>query len=458
QHVPPGQRVRAFRKLCALLKPGGLLVLTLRHGPAPEGSGMHPVSTGEVEALARDHGLMLLRQLAMPDQQGRPEVSWTGVALRLPDDGTGALPLLRHVILNDTKSSTYKLGLLRVLCRAAEGAAGLAEPEGDDFVQLPLGLVALLWLRLYLPLVRSRLPQAPGNSGPDGLGFAKEGFRTLLEGVVPAADLRIGQRFSGAAAKALHAALGDAAQTITRMPATFMTYPRGGAILPVSRGRAGAAPEALQLDAAYLASFGTLRVPLHLWRALQRFAAWVEPALVAEWVRLMGDYARRRGTTLDPGTAAAAMCWSDPERDVAVPRRLALRLVEQGDTLRCAWTGQALTAQTLDIDHLFPWSAWPCGDLWNLLPAHRVVNQRLKRDRLPSAAALASAEERILRWWQAAYLGTEDRLLPVRFGQEALASLPGLGVQADQPGPVYAAVGLQRMRLHHDQQVPEWTP
>jgi DNA invertase Pin-like site-specific DNA recombinase len=29
-----------------------------------------------------------------------------------------ALPLLRHVILNDQKSATYKLGLLRALCRA----------------------------------------------------------------------------------------------------------------------------------------------------------------------------------------------------------------------------------------------------------------------------------------------------------------------------------------------------
>jgi len=45
------------------------------------------------------------------DQQGRSDVSWTGVALRLPDDGTGALPLLRHVILNDQKSATYKLAL-----------------------------------------------------------------------------------------------------------------------------------------------------------------------------------------------------------------------------------------------------------------------------------------------------------------------------------------------------------
>ena len=56
------------------------------------------------------------------------------MALRLPDDGTGALPLLRHVILNDQKSATYKLGLLRALCRAADGQAGLARERARTHV------------------------------------------------------------------------------------------------------------------------------------------------------------------------------------------------------------------------------------------------------------------------------------------------------------------------------------
>src|SRR3954452_16409490 len=115
------------------------------------------------------------------------------------------------------------------------------------------------------------------------------------------------------------------------------------------------------------------------------------------------------------------MAWSDPERDVAVPRRIALGLVEGGRPLRCGWTGRVLSPGTLDIDHLFPWSAWPCGDLWNLLLTHRRVNQRLKRDRLPSALALAQAGERIIGWWHAAYLAPGDLSLPIRFRHEAQA-------------------------------------
>lgn len=107
QHVARPDRSRAFRKLVALLRSGGLLALTLRHGP-DDGRGGHPVSLAEVEALARDHGMQMLRAVGAADRQGRPDISWTSVVLRLPDDGTGALPLPRHLILADAKSATYK--------------------------------------------------------------------------------------------------------------------------------------------------------------------------------------------------------------------------------------------------------------------------------------------------------------------------------------------------------------
>ena len=103
---------------------------------------------------------------------------------------------------------------------------------------------------------------------------------------------------------------------------------------------------------------------------------------------------------------------------------------------------------------MFPWTAWPCSDLWNLLPSHRQVNQRLKRDRLPSASMLYRAEGRIIGWWQEAYLSRSDTPLADQFLEEAQASLPSLST-AD-PRDVFACVGLQRIRLRHDQQVPEW--
>ena len=456
QHVAPADRARSFRKLVTLLKPGGLLAITLRHGP-DDGRGAYEVSADEIEALARNHGMeVALRGLA-DDAMGRPGVRWTRMALRLPDDGTGALPLLRHAILVDQKSSTYKLGLLRALCRAADGAAGLAEEDDDGYVKIPLGLVALNWLRLYLPLTAADLPQSPTNThGAHRLGFAGAGWTAVAGGAATVRSLRPGAVFGPPEGVAVWSALREAADLIRDMPARYLTRPDGRPVFPISRTRA-IAPSAVLLDGPALRSFGTLSVPVELWRSMSRFAAWIEPALVAEWIRLMHDYAAGQRRTLDPVAVATATVWSDPDRGVGLPRKLALDRLGTGLAVHCVWSGRVLDANSLDMDHCLPWAAWPCGDLWNIAPADRRLNQHAKRGLLPSAALLRSASERFASWWSDAYLGIGAGMLP-RFASEARASLPGLATPeaAADPAEVLAALGLQRLRLQHDQGVPEW--
>jgi SAM-dependent methyltransferase len=456
QHVSPADRPRSFRKLATLMKPGGVLVMTLRHGPAPTGMQMHPTSTAEIEGLARTHGLEVLRVTASSDQGGRAEVTWNVIALRMPDDGTGALPLVRGIVLSDEKSSTYKLALLRAVARIAEyaPAAATPAPDGRDAVEVPLGLVALYWLRMYLPLVRARLPQMPGNIGTSRLGFAKDGFEVLLTLGTAPIELRVGTSFTGGQAAALTSALSRAAHTIANMPATFTRYPNSDAqVFGVTRQRrAGASATVLDLD--MLRGWGLVEVPGHLWRAMSRFGSWIEPMLVAEWARLMRAYAERMGLAIAPGAAEAALAWTEPTRTTSLGRDVARRLVNRGQPISCVWTGRPLTANTFDIDHCLPWSVWPCGDLWNLMPAHTWVNQHEKRGRLPSAVAMANARDRIIGSWDAAYLN--DEALRSRFLREAAAALP-LSDGANGTA-VYDALDWRRLRLWQDQQVPLWTP
>jgi predicted O-methyltransferase YrrM len=77
QRLAPADRPRAFRKLVSLLKSGGLLAITLRHGPADPDRIMYPVSLAEIERLARDHGLVVVHAATTSDGMGRPEVNWT---------------------------------------------------------------------------------------------------------------------------------------------------------------------------------------------------------------------------------------------------------------------------------------------------------------------------------------------------------------------------------------------
>jgi hypothetical protein len=64
-------------------------------------------------------------------------------------------------------------------------------------------------------------------------------------------------------------------------------------------------------------------------------------------------------------------------------------------------------------------------------------------------------EERIIGWWQAAYRESTHGILADRFVLEAAASLPGVEKTNAGSDDMFSAVSLQRLRLRHDQQVPE---
>ena len=156
---------------------------------------------------------------------------------------------------------------------------------------------------------------------------------------------------------------------------------------------------------------------------------------------------------IDEGSLRRTMEWLEPTRDVDDVRRRAVDILDAKQKLYCIWTGKALHRNSLDIDHCFPWAAWPCGDLWNLMPSSRVVNQHQKRDLLPIDDTLRKAKDRVIEWWSDGYCAKRD--LGERFRLEANARLPAIGSASDLED-VFVALGLQRLRLSNDQQIPEW--
>ena len=457
-HVSPEDRPRAFRKILSLLKPGAILAMTLRQGPPDPGRHMYESSLPELEKLVRTHGVTLLHTSVEPDRLGRSEVIWVHVAMKVPDDETGALPLLRHTILKSDKSSTYKLGLLRSIARIADGSQGMGRIRNVEAVSVPLGLVGLFWIRLYKPLLSAGLPQTPNNRGVQGLGFVREAWHHLN---LSPLDLRPGMRFSGDDALALHRTIQDAVDTIAKMPAHYMTYPgTKDPLFRVGKARSRALP-GLLLDEEYLRSFGEMLVPVHIWNALSRYDVWIEPALQSEWMRLMQGYLDRLGIEKNPREMFEAMKWSEPRRDVSAVREIAQRLLEN-KSLFCVWSGKRLRNDTIDIDHCFPWSAWPCDDLWNLLPAHQKVN-RSKSDKLPSSRMLLEAADRVMEWWYSAFSAGENSPIRKRFYVEAQGTLVMDSVRPPASGNpefplerIFDALSFKRFSLKSDQGIEEW--
>ena len=82
-HLDAGQRERAMPAIAALARPGGLMILTQRHGPVPAGRRMFEVSVTETIALAEAHGFACIQRLEGDDSHfHRPGVSWDRLAFK----------------------------------------------------------------------------------------------------------------------------------------------------------------------------------------------------------------------------------------------------------------------------------------------------------------------------------------------------------------------------------------
>ncbi len=463
-HIPPGDRARSIRKLANLLKPSGKLVISLRHGQTYEECKqrkMHHVCADDLKKLATDVGLFTkLETPKEEDKLGRNHVSWQTVVLQMPDDGTGAFPFIRHVAINDGKAATHKLALLRVLLRIADGHPGAvlrreSSPIGDRVI-LPVGLVALYWCHQYKDLIDThQLSQTP-NKSPN-MGFMKpDGWHKLTHRA--SSDYRIGNLFTGDDALALHKTISAAVSNIKTMPCRFITLPNSDETVFEVESKSVKAKDSIFLDLKTLEQWGEFSLPESTWLAFNRYACWIEPVLVSEWVKTMAGYSGNAEYSSPEKQfhLYQALNWLEPKRTTTEVRNRFEQLKKQqsnSELMQCVWSAKSLN-QKYDIDHSMPFARWPNNDLWNLLPTDSKINNQ-KSDRLPTEHKLKSSKDRIQHWWQEAWLdNTHDS--QQRFFAEANIALPGLDSSNDSVDDLFEALVMQRGRLKEMQQLREW--
>ena len=167
-------------------------------------------------------------------------------------------------------------------------------------------------------------------------------------------------------------------------------------------------------------------MPESTWLAFNRYACWIEPVLVSEWVKTMAGYAgnSQYKSPENQFKLHQALNWEEPKRTTTEVRKRFEQLqssLPKNEKIQCIWTDKSLQKQ-YDIDHSLPFARWPNNDLWNLLPTDSQINNH-KSDRLPTEQKLKQARERIQHWWQIAWLDEEPSTLKpsVSFGNEPSA-------------------------------------
>lgn len=83
-HLSVPERAAAMTHVAAMLRTNGVMVLSLRHGPIPEGRVLFEVTPEETIALAEAHGLRTLYNGDRPGQFGQPGVWWSRLVFGRP--------------------------------------------------------------------------------------------------------------------------------------------------------------------------------------------------------------------------------------------------------------------------------------------------------------------------------------------------------------------------------------
>ena len=82
-HLDQSERAEAMPAVASLVAPGGVLILSQRHGPIPPGRRMFDVSAEETIALAAREGLAcVVNAVTGSAQAHQPDVTWTRLGFR----------------------------------------------------------------------------------------------------------------------------------------------------------------------------------------------------------------------------------------------------------------------------------------------------------------------------------------------------------------------------------------
>ncbi|MBT3989046.1 MAG: class I SAM-dependent methyltransferase [Rhodospirillaceae bacterium] len=85
-HLDDQERQRAMPILASLLQPGGVMIMSLRHGPTPPGRQMFDVSAKETIRLAEAAGLSVIKNTKSESTQSanrKKSVMWSKLAFRI---------------------------------------------------------------------------------------------------------------------------------------------------------------------------------------------------------------------------------------------------------------------------------------------------------------------------------------------------------------------------------------
>ena len=294
--IPKSKRTESFYQMMRLLKPGGYLTLSFRIDSGRNRDGIYPVSLTELKALASNFGVEMISEHQSGDQFGRVDIAWVHTLFKSPETPDAKIPLLHRIIFKDAKNGTHKLALLRAICCSYDCDVGHLNEYNENFVIIPLGMIAYMWVKFYVPLFSKMLPQRSKNLGFETMGFADEAFKKLV--LSRNIRLELDRTLDSDQANLLHSTICNSIDWINKSPRQYIRYLNGAHLFRIKRSHVKYVIENLTLNQGYFNSFGKFLVPFEIWQSLKIFGKFVEQDILDEWGKLIKHYAMNQGREL----------------------------------------------------------------------------------------------------------------------------------------------------------------
>jgi hypothetical protein len=336
---------------------------------------------------------------------------------------------INTIIERDNKDTTYKYALLRGAVEISQEYQHLKRVNGDR-VEFPLGLLIEKWLLYYYPFIDNNIPQKAREDEPSAKqisfrkffrpiteyyadngkfsGFYKDYMKgTLLPEIVPV----------------FRSLIKDIRRTITEYPMSHLGYSAEKKLYSIfDYDREFEIPSRkFPVEREYLIqNMGTYSLPKAYDTIFEILGSFIsgEDAVLFKWAEFIRSASN--GNVSLASSLEHLRTFPVTDRDKEPAGSFYQGLQREQNVIHCVWSGKPIRdKESLEIDHLLPFSVLRNNDLWNLLPATKQVNKD-KLDKIPLPEFIEERKPAIKLYWS---LLREQ--YPQQFDRELEISLTG---------------------------------
>ena len=313
-----------------------------------------------------------------------------------------------QIIERDSKDTSYKFALLR----ATIDVINLYDHQiisKNSRLYIPTGLIIERWVWYYYPLINSEIFLPQKNGEPEKLtkgrniSFRKH-FNLLINSYSKYGgfehfynDYKKKNITEEVNIELSHLVI-DLYKTITTMPMKYIgkSFSKDEySIYNIEETKKRISSGTIISTELLIKEFGTFSIPEDFYLVLKYMGSFIggSNTLINNWADFIIK-ANKQHHIKKEFVLKKLFIHPESYRDVNEVKKFYTRQ----QNLHCVWSGQKITKNNMNVDHVLPFAHYLNNDIWNLLPALNRVNSQ-KRDKVPTPELIESRSEIILDYW-----------------------------------------------------------